>query len=267
MQQSLREKLADELRALDRKLEAKRGPGATVRRPRAVRRADTPRREDIAWLQDSLQQAVGKRFAAEVSRPTWGPRAQVDIGDDRALRYVFLMPGDDLADDGSPVATELRIHAGDTLSQARRFYTQLDDRRRRDLVELGQRRGWSVRPDFHFGFRARGFLHDHALVDVFDYIEYWREHIGEQRERPAGEWPRMLRGLADQGVVSPWYPRQFQEEIGARTPVHPRPGVLISHAWRSSTARRLYRSGQFGPAVRRALSRALLTIGEQPFEG
>jgi hypothetical protein len=204
-QQSLREKLADELRALDRKLGAKRGPGATVR-PGAVRRADRPSREDIAWLRDSLQQAVGERFPAEVSRPAWGPRAQVDIGDDRALRYVFLMPGDDLADDGSPVAIELRIHAGDTLSQARCFYAQLDDRLRRDLVDLGRRPGWSVRPDFHFGFRARGFLHDHGLVDVSDYIEYWRQYIGEQRERPAGAWPRVLRGLADEGVVSSWYP-------------------------------------------------------------
>ncbi len=145
-QQSRRRQLTTELAALDRRL--------------ADNDAPAPLGEGLRWLARVLQDAVSDSYTAEVSPRAWGQRVQVDAGEDRAFKFLFLMCGHPDEGDSASPALDLLVYAGDTLSQARRLYSRMDERTKDRIVELAATSGWSVRPNFHLGFRTRGVLHD-----------------------------------------------------------------------------------------------------------
>lgn len=252
-QQSRRRQLAMEVAELDRRL--------------AYMDAPAPAGEGLEWLERVLQDAVPDGYRAEVSRRTWGERVQVDAGDDRGFKYLFLMHGH--PDDGefaSP-ALCLSIYAGDTIKQARQLFLRMDKRVQDGIAELAGTPGWSVRPNFHFGFRSPGVLYDdHEPPRLTDYLEYWRSHIGDHHQRPAEEWPAVLEVLAGEQAVSSAYPRRFSDEVGRRSPLAPRPGLLIARMWPLSEAEELARSGRLANAVAEAIDHALTVIGERPLQ-
>lgn len=252
-QQSRRKQLTTELAELDRRL--------------ADSDAPAPAGEGLRWLERVLQDAVPDGYRAEVSPRAWGQRVQVDAGEDRGFKYLFLMYGHPDEGDLASPALDLLIYAGDTLSQARRLYSRMDERTQDTIVELAATPGWSVRPNFHLGFRTRGVLHDdHEPAGLAGYLEYWRSHIDEHHQRPAEEWPAVLKVLAREQVVSSRYPRRFAHEVGQRSPLHPRPGLLIARAWPLPEAEELARSGKLASAVRGATNHALTVIGERPLQ-
>ena len=250
-QQSRRRHLTTELAELDRRL--------------ADSAAPAPAGAGTKWLERVLQDAVRDGYTTHVSRRTWGQRVEVDAGDGRGFKYLFLMYGHPDEGKSASPALDLLIYPGDTLRQARRLYSRMDERTQDRIVELAATPGWSVRPNFHLGFRARGVLHDDEdTPGLAGYVEYWRSHIDEHHQRPAEEWPAILEALATEQVVSPQYPRTFSHEIGLRSPLHPRPGLLIARAWPMPEAEALARSGKLASAVRGAIDHALAVIGEPP---
>lgn len=252
-QQSRRRQLATQLAELDRRL--------------ADSDAPAPAGEGLRWLERALQDAVPAGYTAEVSRRAWGERVQVDAGEDRGFKYLFLMYGHPDDEEYASPALDLAIYPGDTLSQARRLYSRMDERMEHRIVELGATPGWSVRPNFHLGFRNRGVLHDdEEPAGLAGYLEYWRSHIDEHHQRPAEDWPAVLEVLAREQVVSSRYPRRFSHEIGRRSPLHPCPGLLIARAWPLREAEGLARSGELANAVRGAINHALTVIGERPLQ-
>lgn len=267
-QQSKRRELTEELARLDRRLANTRAPApaGSSRGAGGSRRRASAGSDDLAWLQHVLQEAVGERYTAEISTPNWGRRTQVNVGEDRGLRYVFLMPDDGGEDDDPSRAVSLRFYPGDTLGQARRFYPRIDEPGRDRLIELDATPGWSVQPNFHLGFRTRGWLHDQSPAGLAHYLDYWHTHIGEHHQRPAEEWPAILDRLAAERIVSGEYPHQFDEEVGSRTPVHLRPGLVITRLWPLFDAKQLDRDGQFARAVRSAADQALKELGERSLQ-
>jgi nucleotide-binding universal stress UspA family protein len=251
-QQSRRRQLKAELAKLDRRL--------------ADSGAPAPAGEGMRWLERVLQDAVPDGYTAELSPRAWGERVQVDAGEDRGFKYLFLMYGHPDEGDFASPALDLLIYAGDTLNQARRLYSSMDERTQARIIELAATPGWSVRPNFHFGFRTRGVLDDEEPTDLPAYLEYWRSHIDEHHQRPAEEWPAVLEALASQQVVSSQYPRRFSDEVGRRSPLHPRPGLLIARAWPLSEAEALARGGHLASAVKGAINHALAVIGERSLQ-
>jgi hypothetical protein len=252
-QQSRRRELAAELGDLDRHL--------------ADTDAPAPAGEGLRWLERVLQHAVRDGYKAEVSRRLWGERVQVDVGEGRSFKYLFLMYGHPDEGEFASPALDLLIYAGDTLRQAQRLYSRMDQRMQDRTVELAATPGWSVRPNFHLGFRARGVLHDdEEPAELARYLDYWGSHIDEHHQRPAEEWPALLEVLAREQVVSSGYPRRFSDEVGRRSPLHPRPGLLMARAWPLREAEELARSGELASAVRGAAHHALAVIGERPLQ-
>lgn len=251
-QQRQRRQLTAKLADLDRRL--------------AQSDAPAPAGEGLRWLAKVLQGAVPAGYTAEVSRPAWGERVQVDAGEDRGFKYVFLTYGHPDDWEYASPTLDLAIYPGDTLSQARRLYSRMDERMQDRIVELDATPGWSVRPNFHLGFRNRGLLHDDEPAELAGYLEYWRSHIDEHHQRPADEWPAVLKMLAREQVVSARYPRRFSREVGHRSLLHPRPGLLIARAWPLREAEELARSEALSNGVASATDHALAVIGERPLQ-
>ncbi len=175
-QQAERRKIGEQLKRLDRRL-GRTSSAAPMGTATAARRGLRPRArgtdDELVWLRGVLEEAVGERHTAEVSRPAWGRRSQVQLDMDRGLGLIFLSP----ADADSSGAVSLQLYPGDTLAQARRFYPRMDRAGRARLVELASTPGWSVRPNFHLGTRTRGWLHDEAPGTLTRYVDYWHAHI------------------------------------------------------------------------------------------
>jgi hypothetical protein len=143
----------------------------------------------------------------------------------------------------------------------------MDERMQGGIVELGESPGWSVRPNFHLGFRDRGVIYDdEESGGLADYLEYWRLHIDEHHQRQAEAWPAVLEELAREQVVASGYPRRFSDEVGSRSRLHPCPGLLIVRAWPLREVEDLARNGQLARAVRGATDHALAVIGERPLQ-
>lgn len=257
-QQAAREDLAAELRKLDRMLARKRAP-----RPAGLglARHRTTHSEGLSWITSVLQDAVGDGYVAEPSSPRWGQRAQVDVGTGRGFQLIFLVPGRSRA--GWP-SVDLEIYPADTLGQARVFYPQLDVPTRGVLLGLSRISEWSVRSNFHVGVQRSGHVHDESATSLRRYVDYWRAHLDEYRERDRQDWGPILQRLVDAGVVSRGYPNQFENEIGRRNPVAPRPGLKMTRTWSRTEVADLERAGRLSRAVRDAVDEALRALGEPP---
>jgi hypothetical protein len=96
------------------------------------------------------------------------------------------------------------------------------------------------------------------------YVDYWRAHLDEYGQRDQKDWGPILERLVEAGVVSRGYPNQFQNEIGRRNPVAPRPGLVMTRSWSRTEVADLECAGRLSRAVRAAVDEALRVLGESP---
>lgn len=83
---------------------------------------------------------------------------------------------------------QLRMWPGDTLEQAQPLYAQPGLLGACDRLDAS---GWSIHPNFHWGFIETGYLHRDNMpgtVSVREYIEYWMEHASSARELKPHEY-------------------------------------------------------------------------------
>jgi hypothetical protein len=251
-QSAIRRRLANEVARLNRQL-------AGAQHPRPASRAPEPS-DDLAWLVTVLQAAAGARYTAKKSKPRWGARVQIDLGDARGLHYVFLMSHGD--EQRGPLVS-VDAQPGDTLGQAKRLYRHLNGHGCQALLELASTPGWSVAPAFHLGTRRSGpWLEAETPGGLQRYLDFWRTHIGEYRERPAGQWPALLERLADERIVPESYPERYVSQMGRRGGVVPRPGLQINRDWSEADARQLEIEGRLAGEVRHEVNRLLAATGE-----
>src|SRR5262245_29723243 len=80
---------------------------------------------------------------------------------------------------------ELRLWPADTLEQARSFYTRPETVER--VLKL-QDEGWSVSPNFHFGFMATGYCSTNTTMPVAEYMQYWLNRIHDTGKIERPDW-------------------------------------------------------------------------------
>lgn len=167
----------------------------------------------------------------------------------RTVKYAYLLQ--------QAASLELRLYPGDTLSQARVLYQ--DPARVDGLLGLRDE-GWRLRPDFHFGFAARGFTNTNSRLNADQYIAYWVTRIPRLTQFLRDDWNHELRRLIDDGIFDPEDKPQFDRDFThtARDSAAPRPGILLSRGWGSDRAH----VEDFPSALNSALKQALNALGE-----
>jgi hypothetical protein len=77
------------------------------------------------------------------------------------------------------------MYPADTLEQARVFYD------RPNVVErilMLKQEGWSVTPNFHFGFMAKGFDWTTTTLSLAEYLRYWQQNIRHTTQIERQDW-------------------------------------------------------------------------------
>jgi hypothetical protein len=155
----------------------------------------------------------------------------------------------------------LRMWPADTLEQARLFYKRPDVV---DRVLKLQSEGWSVSPNFHFGFRARGDCWTDTTMPVADYMRYWLERIGDAGQIKRCDWDQYWRSLVRDKIAKPEDRELFDDKFTntAYASATPRPGVKCTFNWRLDEAERLDARAQLRNAVRQCINQLLEALGE-----
>jgi hypothetical protein len=156
---------------------------------------------------------------------------------------------------------KLYMWPGDTLDQARSFYARRESIER--VLEL-QSDGWSVSPNFHFGFMASGYCWADTTLPVADYMRYWLKHIGDAGRIERQGWDQYWYGLLDANIVEPDNREDFDRHFTntARTWATPRPGIKCAFAWRIDAAEHLDANATFTNDVKKRINQVLEALGE-----
>lgn len=153
----------------------------------------------------------------------------------------------------------LRMYPADTLGQARAFYR--DAASVRAVLAL-RSEGWTIKPNFHWGFMATGYAWSRGPLGVDDYCSYWLDRIEATRELPRPEWESYWSDLQRAGVVPAQAREEFDEEFtrSKRNKVHPRPGLACEFRWPLPDARKMDDKGQLAVAIRERLNQMLAAL-------
>jgi hypothetical protein len=95
---------------------------------------------------------------------------------------------------------KLSMYPADTLQQARVFYDRPDVVKQ---ILMLQTEGWSVSPNFHFGFMAKGFCWTKSTIPLAEYTSYWQQHISNTSQIERRDWNEYWDKLVKAKIAEP----------------------------------------------------------------
>ena len=169
------------------------------------------------------------------------------------MREVALVPNAD----GMIV---LKLYPGDSVSQAREFYADVNADRFLGLERLG----WKIRPNLHFAFIQKNMYWPKAQRSLARYLAFWseksamiqkwdREYFAELFDRL-----KLARQLLDEDVIE--LHTIFLES--GRKSLNLCPGFELLYEWTLSEAVTLDAAGAFAARVRDTLHEAFQAWGQ-----
>lgn len=153
----------------------------------------------------------------------------------------------------------LKMYPADTLGQARAFYR--DPESVKAVLDL-RADGWQVRPNFHWGFAARGYAWCTSPLAVEGYCEYWIKEIQGTREVARLEWDAYWARLEADGIVDQSGREAFDQELVAsqRQKISARPGLFCEYSWPLHEAKQMDDRGALVGAVRERINQMLRAL-------
>jgi hypothetical protein len=127
-----------------------------------------------------------------------------------------------------------------------------------------QNEGWSVSPNFHFGFMATGYCWTNTTVPVVEYMRYWLERIDDAGQIERRDWEQYWRNLVNDKIAKTEDRESFDRDFTntARASATPRPGVRCTFDWHLDEAERLDAQGQLKNAVTKRINQLLEALDE-----
>jgi hypothetical protein len=177
-----------------------------------------------------LRALLGEAAAREARIDKWGPRVELPELPGTASRACLFSANGGI---------EMSVYPGDTLSQARAFYTRPAAVAR--VLSLAKDPEWKVRANFHFGHMEGGYAWTTTTANVERYIRLWQERIGETEVVKREEWDVYWTWLLQEDLASPDDRTEFDRHFTAtnRQSATPRPGLKIVRRWELNEAEAL----------------------------
>ena len=122
--------------------------------------------------------------------------------------------------------------------------------------------GWSVKPNFHWGFTASGYAWVTTPLPVEKYCAYWVRAISATRQIPRPEWETYWAKLKSAKIVEAAGKAEFDAQFTSsnRQTAQPRPGLYCEYKWPLAEARRLDARGKLVEEVRTRLNQMLTSL-------
>ena len=204
-----------------------------------------------------IRQLLTQASGTEATESRWGVGVPTPVATG-AVEEAYL----GMTESGDGI--ELRLFPGDTLTQARHFYSNPSAIQK--LRTIAASNGWKAEPNFHFGHMQPGFCWTTCTIELDAYLELWQKQISETRPIPRDEWSRYWRWLEKHGMAAPEDRAEFDRHFTGtgRAKASPRPGLRLVRHWTLNDAERLDVCGRLADEVGTALQLALRALGEEP---
>jgi hypothetical protein len=159
----------------------------------------------------------------------------------------------------------LAVYPADTLTQAKAFYTRPGAASSVLVLRDG---GWSVEPNFHFGFRASSLARTTVDAQLEEYVAYWCERIEGTGIKHRDAWEDFWQELVEHKFARADEKALFDQSFTntRRQLATPRPGVKCLYSWKLSDAELLDDRNQLVDTVADQLNAFLRALGERPHE-
>lgn len=177
-------------------------------------------------------------------------------GEQRSVEMVAL----DINADGDRLC--LRLWPGDTLTQAKVLFKRAGAVRGLPLLP-----GWTVRPNYHWGFVSSNLAPARGTIAAAEYIEYWVGAIRQTRAVPRERWEAEWERLEKIGIVTSHDRAKFDKSL-VKTKIPnaiPRPGLRCEYTWTFDDAVALDESGKLVETVQAVLA-GILHQMEEPWQ-
>lgn len=203
---------------------------------------------------------VSRRLNAVLDEIAGGPiKGWLELSGRSTVNRAFLEFNE------SEQLIQLKIYPGDTLTQAKAFYTRPEAVSKVLSLRDG---GWEVEPNFHFAFVAKGLVWTNADASPEEYVAYWCKQIKSTGAVPRGEWVRFWKELVAQRFARADEKSEFDLHFTKtrRPTATPRPGLSCFYGWELSEAKVLDDNKQFVEVVAHQLDIVLRALGEKPIK-
>ncbi|BAE82603.1 hypothetical protein [Desulfitobacterium hafniense] len=171
-----------------------------------------------------------------------------------SIKQIALSP--EINDDGT-WRIDLQLHPGDTMNQARSFFTGIN---RDKLLELPNK-GWSVTPNFHFAYRSSNLVWPNVKVGTEVYIDHWLANINTLGQINKVDFEQYCIELEKLGLISDTDWSRINEKIlSTNMPkINICPGVSLIYTWSKEDAIKLDENKKLSKDIKSKIIEALAT--------
>jgi hypothetical protein len=123
---------------------------------------------------------------------------------------------------------DLVIHPGDTVSQARSLYSDVDTDALLSLTDE-----WDCSTNLHFSFIRENLVYPSSEVSFERYVEFWREHQDWVRQVKEEQFGELLDLLESNGLLTEADRAEFESEFMEtnRPTANVCPGISLHYRW------------------------------------
>jgi hypothetical protein len=121
----------------------------------------------------------------------------IRLDNKRGVKEVALYPE---SESTGAWAVLLDIFPGDTLSQARSFYSSVNVSKVTSLLD----QEWRIWPNFHVAYRSTNIHWAETKIYVSQYINYWQKQVKQNalNQIPRADWQGYFGLLLQDGIIS-----------------------------------------------------------------
>lgn len=157
-------------------------------------------------------------------------------------------------------AIDLALHPGDTVTQARSLYSQVE------IDELLALTGdWDCSTNLHFAHMSKNLMYPSPKVSLKEYLEFWQEHQEWIRRVKEEQFGDLLDLLENNGLLTETDREEFGSEFFEtnRSTVNVCPGLGLHHRWERLRALDLDDHDRFTEEIDERVREAVRTWGAE----
>jgi len=155
---------------------------------------------------------------------------------------------------------DLALHPGDTVTQARSLYSQVEVD---ELLALTDE--WDCSTNLHFAHMSQNLVYPSPQVSLREYLAFWQEYQEWIRQVKEDQFDELLDLLARHGFLRETDRDDFETEFMEtnRSTVNVCPGVSLHYRWGRSEALGLDESDRFVEEIDERVRDAVRTWGAE----
>lgn len=160
----------------------------------------------------------------------------------------------------------LYLAPGDTMSQARSFWSRVDSE---SLLRLQEDQRWPLWPNLHFSYISTHLYGAKTTMPTDEYVEFWKRggmEVQTLKADGSGSFQHHWQPFLETGLISQSDVEGLEQETShtKRQQVYMSPRLHINLSWLAEEAEELDRDGVFKREVMRYVREATETWREVP---